>query len=148
MARLRDSPASLLLLLLVASIGSTAIHYTDNAVYIEDYPQPGWITEVRIYVAWAVLTAIGIAGYGLYRAGRHLPAHLLLVVYSYTGVSSLGHYLYSGVGELSARQHVHIATDAITGAAILAFVVWSALRHRAPGPGHGSSAPHDQGAIS
>ncbi|MDQ4107393.1 MAG: hypothetical protein M3138_01125, partial [Actinomycetota bacterium] len=63
MARLRESPASVLLLLLSAAIASTAIHYTDNAVYIEDYPQPGWITEVRIYVAWAVLTAIGIAGY-------------------------------------------------------------------------------------
>ena len=121
----------MLLILLVASIVSTAIHYTDNAVYIEDYPQPGWLTEAQIYASWAVLTAIGIVGYRLYRAGRWLPAHVLLLIYSYTGVSSLGHYLYSGVGELSARQHFHIATDGITGSAILAFVIWSALRHRA-----------------
>jgi hypothetical protein len=77
-----------------------------------------------------VLTAIGVLGYRVYRAGRYLPAHLLLLVYSYTGVSSLGHYLYSGVEELSARQHFHIATDGITGLAILAFVIWSALRQR------------------
>jgi hypothetical protein len=129
-ARLRDNPASVLLVLLIASIVSTAIHYTDNAVLIEDYPQPDWLTEGQIYISWVVLTAIGIAGYRLYRAERYLPAHLLLLVYSYTGVSSLGHYLYSGVGELSARQHFHIATDGITGSAILAFVIWSALRQR------------------
>jgi hypothetical protein len=139
---------SVLAILLIASIVSTAIHYTDNAVNIEDYPQPGWLTETQIYVAWALLTSIGIAGYGLYRAGRYLPAHLLLTVYSYTGVSSLGHYLYSGVAELSARQHFHIATDGLTGSAILAFVTWSALRHRAPARGGARSRVPDQGAIS
>jgi hypothetical protein len=135
MTRLKRDPASLLLVLLVAGVVSTAIHYTDNAVYVEDYPQPDWISEGLIYVSWVAFTAIGILGYRLYRAERYLPAHLLLLVYTYTGISSLGHYLYSGVEQLSARQHLHIATDAITGTAILAFVLWSALggvaRHRA-----------------
>ena len=134
MARLKSNPASVLLVLLLASIVSTAIHYTDNAVNIADYPQPGWLTEAQIYISWVVLTGVGILGYRLYRAERYGPAHLLLLVYSYTGVSSLGHYLYSGVDELSARQHFHIATDGITGLAILAFVIWSALSMRTPAP--------------
>jgi drug/metabolite transporter (DMT)-like permease len=79
---------------LVASVVSTAVHYTDNAIYVEHYPQPDWINPELVYIVWSLLTLIGIAGYLFFREGRHLPAGLYLLVYSYTGISSAGHYLY------------------------------------------------------
>lgn len=33
-------------ILLIACIISTAIHFTDNYLYIEKYPQPDWITGI------------------------------------------------------------------------------------------------------
>ncbi|WP_225896446.1 hypothetical protein [Amazonocrinis nigriterrae] len=39
----------LLKILLIASIISTAIHFTDNYLFIEQYPQPDWITAPLIY---------------------------------------------------------------------------------------------------
>lgn len=122
---------STLRLLLAAAVLSTAVHYTDNFVNVDDFPQPGWVDKPVVVVSWVLLTAIGLLGYRLYADGRLLPAHALLAVYSYTGLTSLGHYLY-GTPEPLLRN-VSIVADGLTGGAILAFVVWSAARPPAGG---------------
>lgn len=53
----------LLKILLTACIISTAIHFTDNYLYIAQYPQPEWISASSIYISWINWTAIGVAGY-------------------------------------------------------------------------------------
>ena len=118
--------------ILLAGIVLTTVHYTDNYLYFDEYPQPGSLRPWQVYTGWLVLTAIGIAGYRLYRRGLVLPAYVCLVVYSYTGLSSLGHYLYGALGEFSGKQHAFILVDGLSGAAVLAFVLWSAstLRRR------------------
>lgn len=124
--------AALLRTLLILGIASTTVHYTDNAVSIEQYPQPSWISEPVIFAVWIGLTATGIAGYVLYRQGRTRPALALLVVYSYTGLSTPLHYLYGSLSDLSWWRQVAVWTDGLTGAAILAFVLLAVLKTRAP----------------
>lgn len=116
--------------ILLAGIVLTTVHYTDNYLYFDEYPQPGSLRPWQVYAAWLLLTAIGITGYRLYRRGLVVPAYVCLVVYSYTGLSSLGHYLYGGLDEFSAKQHAFILIDGLSGAAVLAFVLWSALTLR------------------
>ena len=118
-------------LLLGAAIVSTAIHYTDNYAAIDDFPQPGWVAEWNIAASWVVLTVVGLLGYRLYSQGRLVPAHALLAVYSYTGLSSLGHYLYGAPDPL--LRNISIIADGLTGAAILGFVIWSELQRSAGG---------------
>ena len=113
--------------MLGASFVSTAIHYTDNYLDIHDYPQPEWITRPTVYVAWLLFTAAGAIGYWLYTSGRVVPSYLFLLIYSYTGTSSLGHYLYGGFSDFSAKMHFFIWLDALAGFAVMAFVVWSAM---------------------
>lgn len=122
----------LLRTLLILGVGSTAVHYIDNAASIEQYPQPAWINEPLIIAVWIGLTATGIAGYFLYRQGRIRPAVALLVLYSYTGLSSPLHYRYGSLSDFALWQRLSIWTDGLTGAAILAFAVWAALKTRAP----------------
>jgi hypothetical protein len=122
---------STLRLLLVAAIVSTAVHYTDNFVNVDDFPQPGWVDKPVVAVSWLLLTAIGLLGYRLYANGRFFAAHALLAVYSYTGLSSLGHYLYGTPDPL--LRNLSILADGLTGGAILAFVVWSASGRPAGG---------------
>lgn len=117
----------LLLSLLLISIVSTMIHYTDNFIFFDQYPQPDWITLPSIYISWVILTAIGITGYGLYRVRNFGLAYLCLFLYSLTGLSSLGHYLYGDLSEFSAKMHLLIWTDACTGLGILGFTLWSGL---------------------
>lgn len=116
--------------LLGASILSTAIHYTHNFVAVSHYPGPKEIytpTRVAIVVAWPLLTWIGLTGYRRYREGRYREAHVALAVYSITGISTPGHFIY-GSPEVPAFFYATLFTDALTGLAILTFVVWSASR--------------------
>ncbi len=116
--------------ILAAGIVLTAVHYTDNYLYFDDYPQPASLRRWQVYTGWLVLTAVGILGYRLYESGHSAAACVCLVVYSYTGASSLGHYLYGSWSEFSAKQHVFILVDGAAGIAVLAFVVWSLTRPR------------------
>ncbi len=107
-----------------ASVASTAAHYTDNALFIEDYPQPDWLSPETIFIIWGLLTLLGIAGYLFYRAGQTTTAGLYLLLYSYTGISSLGHYFYGSLDDFSVKMNVLIWTDGLTGLAVAAFAVW------------------------
>lgn len=106
-----------------AAIVSSILHYTDNLVNIEDYPQPHWINEAVVPSAWVILTAIGIAGYALFRRGRYGAAGLCWLVYSYTGLSSLAHYSFGPWSEFSPKMHAGIWLDGLTGAAVLAVAI-------------------------
>ncbi|MDZ8050890.1 MAG: hypothetical protein RMX68_023480 [Aulosira sp. ZfuVER01] len=117
----------LLKMLLITSIISTAIHFTDNYLFIERYPQPVWITASSIYQSWLILTAIGITGYWLYKYRRFWLAYACLLVYSFTGLVSPGHYFYGNLSQFSAKMHLFIWTDALTSLAILGFIFWSIL---------------------
>jgi hypothetical protein len=117
----------LLKILLIACIVSTAIHFTDNYFYIEQYPQPDWITPPSIYIAWIIWTVIGIVGYWLYKSRRFWFAYLCLVIYSFCGLDSLGHYFYGSMSEFSIKMHLFIVMDGLVGLAILGFTLWSGL---------------------
>lgn len=117
---------------LLVSVASTAIHYTDNYIYIDEYPQPDYINHELIALAWVLLTLIGIAGYLFYRDGKRGPAAAYLFVYSYTGLSSLGHYVFGG--HFSTKMHVLIWLDGITGAAVALCALWILVAGRKRGP--------------
>jgi hypothetical protein len=118
---------TVLLVLLLLGVASTAVHFTDNYVSFESYPQPEWLTPAIIPVAWIVLTSFGLLGYYLYTSGRMIPAYVCLAVYSYTGGGTPGHYLYGSFSDFAPWRNASILLDGVLGIAILGFVLWSAL---------------------
>ncbi|HEY7829466.1 MAG TPA: hypothetical protein VIC06_02750 [Solirubrobacteraceae bacterium] len=127
--------------ILAASILSTAIHYTHNFIAVDQYPGPKGsfytVVRVAIVVAWPLLTWIGLMGYRRYREGRYREAHVCLVVYSFTGLATMGHFLY-GNPQIPGFFYATLFTDAIAGLAVLAFVLWSV----------NSMPPHAEGASA
>ena len=117
----------LLKILLIVSAVSTAIHFTDNYLYFEQYPQPEWITKPGVYRSWIIWTVFGVAGYWLYQNRRHWSSYACLAIYSTCGLSSLGHYLYGAMHEFSPKMHFFIVTDGLTGLTVLGFTLWSIL---------------------
>ena len=121
--------------ILAFSVLSTAAHYSHNFVEIDSYPGGGTAQQVLILLSWPLLTAIGLYGYRLYGSERHREAHIALLIYSLAGLVTPGHFL-SGEPDIPAFFYATIFTDFIAGAAIVAFVVWSATRPapRRPAP--------------
>ena len=104
-----------------------SIHFTDNYFFIEQYPQPVWITAPSVYQSWLLLTAVGIAGYWLYKFNRFWLAYICLILYSITGLASPGHYLYGSLSQFSLKMHLLIWADGLAGLAVLGFAFWSIL---------------------
>jgi hypothetical protein len=114
----------------LASIVVTALHYTHNYLMIEEYPQPDWIQRPTILLAWFLFTLVGIAGYMLFSDGRSLAAGLYLLVYSFTGTTSLGHYSYGSSGDFTIIMHSLIWADALVGLAVAGCALWILLTRR------------------
>lgn len=127
-----ERPQKILLVIVLLNVVSTWLHYTDNALFIEQYTGLAWFTPIGILVAVTVMTPIGLFGYWLYTQGRFSAAYGLLGVYSIAGLSSPGHYLLPGAEAmaLSVKMQSFIWLDGISGLLLLGFVVWSSLTRK------------------
>ncbi|HEV3094187.1 MAG TPA: hypothetical protein VGY30_06705 [Solirubrobacteraceae bacterium] len=117
--------------MMAASILSTAIHYTDNFIAVDRYQGLGGNSDptairVAIVLAWPLLTWIGLIGYRRYRERRYQEAYVSLAVYSLTGLSTFGHFIY-GSPAIPPFFYATLFTDGLTGLCLLGFVVWSAI---------------------
>ena len=116
-----------LLSILVFSIAITSIHYTDNAIFVDDYPEPEWITTSGVFITWGVMTLIGIITYWIYSKQNYWLSYLLLGIYAGTGLSSPAHYFYGELSQFSFKMHALIWSDVIAGLSVVGFIIWSAL---------------------
>ncbi|MFY9488311.1 MAG: hypothetical protein WAP35_06410 [Solirubrobacterales bacterium] len=113
----------------------TAIHFTDNAINIDDYPPASWQPEWFEFVVvggWLLGAAIGILGYRKYRDGDYRRAHLLLGAYSTVGFVSLGHFTTASPSDLTNFGLATVMIDVVVGLMVLGVVVWSVRRPRVP----------------
>ena len=116
-----------LLAILILNIAVTSVHYTDNAIFVADYPEPEWITTSGVFLTWIVMTSIGIIGYWFYRQQYFWLCYLLLGLYAGTGLSSIAHYFYGSWSQFSFKMHAFIWSDTIAGLTVVGFIVWSVL---------------------
>ena len=118
----------------MALVGTAAalslVHYADNYLNFDLYPQEGAFLEISrdlVWISWLVFAGFALAAYRLWQRGRIAAACMCLAAFSISGLISLGHYTADGMSELAAWRHVFIWVDITLGAAILAFAVKTAL---------------------
>jgi len=112
-------PRHIWFLLAVYFVASTA-HFVHNAAYIAYYPNmPSWITPERVYVAWSVVTAVGIAGLVALRLRLHAAAAVFIAVYGALGLDGLAHYTLALCSEHTLVTNVTIWSEAISGMGLL-----------------------------
>lgn len=121
------SHQKILLFVLISSLIITSIHYTDNAIFVDLYPEPEWFTPSGVFITWMIMSLIGITGYWLYIKEKFWISYLCLMIYSLTGLSSPAHYLYGEISEFSVKMHIFIWTDVLAGLLVLSYVLWSGL---------------------
>ncbi|MGJ5672777.1 MAG: hypothetical protein ACR9NN_04040 [Nostochopsis sp.] len=117
-----------LLAIITLNLISTWLHYTDNALFLSQYPGPQWFTPSGVIGAVIVMTPVGLLGYWLYTRGMFWLAYIFLGLYSITSISSPGHYLFPMVVPMSLKMHSLIWLDGMSGLLLIGFLLWSAAR--------------------
>jgi hypothetical protein len=121
---------NLLLAIVIFNLVSTWLHYTDNAIFVDRYPEPSWFTTSGVFATVILMTPIGLLGYWLYTQQKFWLSYAALGLYSITSISSPGHYLYPGAMAMSLKMHGLVWLDAIAGLSLISFVLWSILEER------------------
>jgi hypothetical protein len=117
--------------LLVVAVAVSVIHYVDNVVNYDDYPQPTSgpaPSQTLVAISWFGFTAFALGAYFLFARGRVLPAAICLAIYASSGLVGLGHYTVDGATEMVWWRQAHVVADILCGIALLAFAVWLARR--------------------
>jgi hypothetical protein len=117
----------ILLGIIVTNIIITIFHYADNALFVELYPEPEWITTSGVLITWGIMTAIASVSYWLYCQQKYWLSYSTLAVYSLTGLSSPIHYLYGDISNFSIKMDLLIWSDFIVGLSAIVFIAWSGL---------------------
>src|SRR6185295_10942735 len=116
-------PKTLRLLLLLYGAASL-VHFAHNAELLANYPNlPASWSRADVYLAWIVLTTIGVVGWLLLTRGYRLPGLLLLAVYATLGIDSLGHYVLAPLSAHTVTMNGTILLEVTTAALVLIEVV-------------------------
>jgi hypothetical protein len=126
-----EKATRILLGLLAVAFVVSVVHYTDNYVNYDDYPQPGpgdlpAPSAAVVGAAWFVFTALGILGLWLWFRGRITAAAVALTGYSVSGLIGFGHYAVPGATDMVWWRQTHVVVDILCGIAILSFAIWAA----------------------
>ena len=108
-------------------------------VNYHDHPQPqsGPSPSASLVLGgWFAFTAVGLAGYLLFRRSPSNLALILLAAYSGSGLVGIGHYLVPGATSMPWWRQAHVSFDIACGIAVFTFALWAArARRHVPGPG-------------
>ncbi len=115
--------------IVIFNLLSTSLHYTHNFVMAGCYPTVfpfvnATAYQIGIVVFWPLLTAIGLHGYRLYKAGETRRSRGMLAAYSLLGVTTIGHF-FGGNPDIPPFFYATLFTDFLGGSALLAFVAWT-----------------------
>lgn len=123
------APPRALWLLLGVAVVVSIVHYSDNVLAYDAYPQPdsgAAPSRTVIAISWFAFTAFALAGAVLLRRGHAVAAAVCLAAYSGSGLVGLGHYAVEGATGMPWWRQAHIVADILCGAAVLVFALWLA----------------------
>jgi len=121
---------TVLLVALIAYGAASLLHFTHNAVFIDDYPNlPASLTSTRVILVWLAEAAMGVFGYVfLTRGGPRLGGLSMIAVYALFGFDGFAHYSRAPMAAHTAMMNITIWAEALAAAALLLVVVYEFRR--------------------
>jgi hypothetical protein len=109
------------------------VHFVHNAELIAEYPNllRSWM-RADVYLAWLVMTAIGLTGWLLASRGFRRTGLALIAVYAACGLDSLGHYMLAPLAAHTLSMNATILLE-VTSAALVLVEVGRLVVRRLPG---------------
>jgi len=125
------APSKTLPFLLLLYGAASLVHFSHNAEFVTDYPNlPASWSRAGVYLAWLVMTGVGIAGWLLVSRGFVRSGLLVLAAYACLGLDSLGHYLLAPLSAHTLAMNSTILAE-VTAAGLLMVEVMRQLARRA-----------------
>jgi hypothetical protein len=120
-----------LVVLLGIAVAVSVVHYTDNYVNYDDYPQGGVgpvpaPSATLVGLGWFVFTALGAVGLWLWLRRRITAAAFFLTGYSVSGLVGFAHYAVPGATSMVWWRQLHVVTDICCGIAVFTVALWAA----------------------
>lgn len=101
-------------------------HFSHNAEYIAYYPNmPGWLDRENVYLAWLVVTAVGVGGLVATRMRWRGIGAILIAAYGALGLDGLAHYTLALCSEHTLVTNITIWAEGVSGTAPAAGIVHS-----------------------
>ncbi len=122
---------------LVASYAAASLlHFVHNAEQLAHYPNlPSSWSRVDVYLAWGVVTTLGIIGCALYFRGNRRAGLSFLALYAFLGFAGLLHYTRAPFAHHASMMNFTICTEVAAAAALLGDVlILAACRDRTAKP--------------
>jgi hypothetical protein len=116
-----------LLFLIAINIFASILHYVDNIIFFDQYPEPSWFTPQITDSIWLIMTPLSLAGYYQYIKKAFSSAYLCLYMYIIMSQITLGHYVITPMWHLSLKMNTLILLESVTAIPLLIFVAWSQL---------------------
>jgi hypothetical protein len=111
---------------------ASLLHFVHNAEHLTLYPNlPSSWSRADVYLAWCVVTTLGIVGYAFYLRGPRRTGLSVLAMYAILGFAGLLHYTRAPFAHHSSMMNITICTEVAAAAALLVDVlILSAGRDR------------------
>jgi hypothetical protein len=110
-----------LLIALLAYGAASLLHFSHNAIYIDEYPNlPAWLTSFKVWATWCAEAAIGLGGFLLYAKGIRRTGLLMIVLYAALAYDGLAHYGRAPMFAHTFAMNFTIWFEVIAGTALLA----------------------------
>ena len=117
--------------LIVAGMAASVLHFADNALGIERYPEPGWITPLGVVASWCVVTAVALVALARRNADGLFLA--TTTIYTFVLLSGLLHYAFGAPMHMTLRSHITILAEGLTGFALAGALLGGSLSGRRGG---------------
>ena len=110
-----------LVYLVIANIVASILHYVDNVVHFEHYPEPDWLNAHLVDLFWFFMTPFALLGLWFAKKCYYKSALCSLIVYALMGLLVLGHYNYAPFFDISFKIHLFIWIEAILAGILLIY---------------------------
>jgi hypothetical protein len=109
--------------LLFATVAGSILHYADNLLFFEQYPEPPWISRSMIDAFWFVMTPLAWIGYQLIQRGSGHTGTLVLLAFVACNLLVLGHYGYAPMCGIAPRIHAFILLEAVLASVLAMYLI-------------------------
>jgi len=104
------------------NIFTTILHYVDNILFFEHYPEPTWLNPTLVDAFWFVMTPFAFLGLWLIKRNRLQLGLVSMLLYCLMSLLVLGHYLIPSE-HISLKIHAFIWLETLAAIGLLVYVV-------------------------